>query len=154
MNEPEVTHRGPGRPKRQEEVTTRRRRREELGANRNLKLYVPPEEKDPNFQYRWVNDRPGRIRQFTVEDDYDVVSSPAVESTSTGTNIERVVSQSTGENAVLLRKPKKFYEDDQAQKQAAIDAQERALKRAAPASPEGLTGPEAYVPGGKNTIGR
>jgi hypothetical protein len=142
------------RPARQEEVKERRRRREALGADRNLKLHVPANLKDDKFVYRWVNDRPGRIQQFTVADDYDVVSSEAVESNSLGTTNSRVVSQSSGESAVLLRKPKEFYEDDQKQKQAVLDAQEKAMKAAAPASSEGLNGPHAYVPGGSNRIGR
>jgi hypothetical protein len=44
------------------------------GAERNLKLHVPEEAKDPNF-YRWVNNKPGRVKQLTQMDDYDIVSS-------------------------------------------------------------------------------
>lgn len=142
------------RPSRQEETKERRRRRDTVGLGGNFKLHVPETEKDPNFQYRWVNDEPGRVRQFTVEDDYDVVSSSTVDSNSMGTTTERVVSQSTGKNAVLLRKPKKYFEADQAQKQEVINARENAMKRAAPVSAEGLSGSHAYVPGGVNRIGK
>jgi hypothetical protein len=101
--------RGPGRPRREEEVATERRRRTGSGAERNLKLFVPEEAKDPNFVYRWVNNRPGRVKQLTQMDDYDVVSSEdgTIDAgTSEGTVVKRTVDRSEGEEAVLLRKPR------------------------------------------------
>lgn len=143
-----------GRPPRQQEVQERRRRREGLGADRNLKLHVPAAFKDPNFTYRFVNDRPGRVQQMTVADDWDVVDGgEAIQNESLGTTVKRTADKQTGESAVLLRKPIKFHEEDQAQKKKAIDAQEEGLRRAAPASPEGISGPESYVPNGRNIVG-
>ena len=49
--------RGPGRPRREEEIKTQRRRRQDTGEGRHLKLHVPESMKDPNFTYRWVNDK-------------------------------------------------------------------------------------------------
>jgi hypothetical protein len=141
--------RGPGRPPRQEEVKERRRRRESLGADRNLKLHVPENKKDPNFVYRFVNDRPGRVQQLTEGDDWDVVPSITAESG----NETRVADKSSGERAVLLRKRKEFYEADKAEEQKALDARDEALRRAPPQDAQGLSGPEAYVPGGRNIIG-
>ena len=60
--------RGPGRPKRSEEVKAVRRRRGSMGADRDLKLHVPDDLKDPDFVYRWVNDKPGRVAQRTIPD--------------------------------------------------------------------------------------
>jgi hypothetical protein len=143
--------RGPGRPPRQEEVKQRRRRRESLGAERNLKLHVPEDKKDPNFVYRFVNDRPGRVQQLTQADDWDVVPSITAE----GGNETRVADKSSGERAVLLRKPKDFYESDKLQEQKLLDARDEAMRRGAPESAEGLNSSDnAYVPGGKNTIQR
>jgi hypothetical protein len=151
MSETEVK-RGPGRPARQEEVQQRRRRRESLGADRNMKLSVPEDFKDPNFEYRWVNDRPGRVQQLHGED-WDVVSGD-VDTSSIGTNVKRVSNKLDGEHAVLMRKPKDYFEQDKAEKQAALDKVDEALRRGAPPSSEGLAGPNSYVPGGRNTVGR
>jgi hypothetical protein len=143
--------RGLGRTPRQEEVKKVRRRRESLGADRNLKLHVPEDKKDPNFVYRFVNDRPGRVQQLTQADDWDVVPSITAESG----NETRVADKSSGERAVLLRKPKEFYESDKLEEQKLLDARDEAMRRGAPESAEGLSSSDnAYVPGGKNIIGR
>jgi hypothetical protein len=145
--------RGPGRPPRQEEVKQRRRRREGLGADRNLKLAVPENLKDPNFVYRWVNDRPGRVQQLTTMDDWEKAPVVTEQNAGEGTVETRVVDKSVGERAVLLRKPKEFYEADKAEEQKQLDARDEALRRAPPQDPQGLSGPEAYVPNGRNIIG-
>ncbi|HDA7928959.1 TPA: hypothetical protein O5V78_002736, partial [Staphylococcus aureus] len=80
-----------------EEVQTERRRRTGLGPDRNLKLHVPEEAKDPNFVYRWVNNRPGRVMQLTQMDDYEVVSSEDGKidrGTTEGTVVKRTVNRS------------------------------------------------------------
>ncbi len=143
--------RGPGRPPRVEEVKTERRRRQGIGAERNLKLYVPEEAKDPNFVYRFVNDRPGRVKQLTQMDDYEVVSSEdgRIDSgTSEGTVVKRTVDRGQGDEAVLLRKPRHYYEADKAEEQKLLDARDEQLRAGAAPSSEGLSGSEAYVPGG------
>ncbi len=150
MNDVAEVKRGPGRPPRQETEQRARRRRESLGTDRNLKLHVPEDKKDPNFEYRWVNDRPGRVQQLTQADDYDVV--PGV--TSEGSTETRVADKSSGERAVLLRKPKEFYESDKRSEQKVLDARDESMRRAPPPSAEGLSGSDnAYVPGGRNIVG-
>lgn len=146
--------RGPGRPPRQEEVKQRRRRREGLGAERNLKLNVPESMKDPNFVYRWVNDRPGRVLQMTTMDDWEKAPIVTEQNAGEGTVETRVVDKSVGERAVLLRKPKDFYEADKAEEQKLLDARDETMRRGAPDSQEGLSSSDnAYVPGGRNIIG-
>lgn len=144
-----------GRASRQEQEEGRRRRRESLGADRNMKLHVPETFKEEGYEYRWANDRPGRVQQLYNED-WDIVpaTSNEVESKSLGTTVQRTADRFNGENAVLMRKPKKFHEDDRALKQKPVDETEKALRHGAAPSAEGLSGSEAYVPGGKNTIGR
>jgi hypothetical protein len=146
---------------RSEEVKARRRRREGLGDERNLKLYVPEQMKDPNFNSRWVNDRAGRVRQLTVEDDWDVVDTaklggdpdPGI-NTAEGTVINRVGDKFTGERMVLLQKPKEYFEKDRAEKAARLDQIEASMRRKPPAAQGGLGDADnAYIPGGKNTIG-
>jgi hypothetical protein len=142
--------RGPGRPPRQEQEQRQRRRRESLGEDRNLKLHVPADKKDPNFEYRFVNDRPGRVQQLTQADDWDVVPSITAESG----NETRIADKSSGERAVLLRKPKDFYESDKRSEQKLLDERDESMRRSAAPSAEGLTSSDnAYVPGGRNIIG-
>lgn len=151
MNEVVEQTRGPGRP-RKEEVKQERRRRGGLNHGLNLKLHVPEESKDPNFVYRFINKRDGRIQQLTQMDDYDIVSNEDMESRSIGTTVERTANQRDGEAMILVRKPKEYHEADKARKKQAIDAKEDAIRRGAPDSPEGLNGPSAYVPGGRNVV--
>jgi len=142
--------RGPGRPPRTEEVKTERRRRTGTGAERNLKLHVPEEYKDPAFQYRWVNNVPGRVKQLTQMDDYEVVSSEEIDSgTSEGTVVKRTVDRNEGDEAILLRKPRHYFDADKAEEQKLIDARDEQLRAGAAPSSEGLSGSEAYVPGGR-----
>jgi hypothetical protein len=147
--------RGPGRPPRAEQAQQTRRRRESLGVDRHLKLHVPEDFKDKSFEYRWVNDQPGRLRQLTVADDWDVVSTddPSMTKASEGTVMKRAVDKASGDSAVLLRKPKEFYDADQKEAKALLDAKDEDMRRGAPPSPDGLAGSEAYVPGGRNIVG-
>jgi hypothetical protein len=150
-----VKHRGPGRPPRQAEVATERRRRSDDQSVAGLKLHVRDDMKDPNFSYRWANERPGRIHQLTQQDDWDVVSTEdasQLTSASEGTVMRRSVDKATGEGAVLLRKRKDFYEADQKDKQKPLDERDEILRRGAAPSPDGLAGSEAYVPGGRNIV--
>ena len=157
MSETLEIKRGPGRPPRTAEVAVERRRRTASGPTAGLKLSVPEDMKDPNFEYRWANDKPGRIRQMTIDDDWDVVSTDRPDqltAAAEGSVMRRAVDKATGDNAVLLRKPKQFFEADRLEKQKPVDAIEKALRHGPAPSPEGISGSEAYVPGGKNTIGR
>ena len=126
-----------------------RRRREDLGPGRRRNLGVS-QEKDPNFVYRWVNDTPGRLHALTVNDDWEVVTNDGIREAkdkAVGTGVERVVDR-RGTKSVLLRKPKHYYVEDKAKEQAEIDETEKSIKRGESRSPEGLSGPAAYVPAG------
>jgi hypothetical protein len=85
-------------------------------------------------------------------DDYEVVSSADGKidaGTSEGTVVKRTVDRSEGEEAVLLRKPRQYYEADKAEEQKLVDARDEQLRQGAAPSSEGLSGSEAYVPGGR-----
>ena len=148
-----------GRPVRQDEVKALRRRRQG-GDERNLKLYVPETSKDPNFVYRWVNDRPGRVRQLTTMDDYDVVSHAELNggdpdpmlNTAEGTIMTRTGDSRVGEKVVLVKKLREHYEADRKEYDRKLDARDEMLRKGAPPSQEGAGGATTYVPGGKNII--
>ena len=147
--------RSPGRPSRADEVQTQRRRRQGTGTDRNLRLYVPADDKDPNFEYRWVNDREGRVRRL-YDEDWDVVSyregDKAANASSEGTQLKRVADQHSGLKTVLMRKPKPLYSADKMAEQKLLDERDETMRRGALNSPEGLSGPETYVPGGRNIV--
>lgn len=135
----------------------KRRRRDDLGAGRMRNLDVVGD-KDPNFEYRWVNDEPGRMYQLTQADDWEVVKlgdlgEAHAKDKGVGTGIERVIDKRTGKRAVLLRKPKDYYVSDKAKEQAVIDDTEKSIKRGQITTANGvagetLSGPAAYVPAG------
>lgn len=159
MSEIITEKRGPGRPPRQAEVQQRRRRRDDMGDDRFLKLAVPNELREPGFVYRWLNDTPGRLENKTVHDDWDVVKQPVDpdKDNGEGTAVRRPVGVSPDGKplyAYLCRKPEEFYREDKSKEQAQIKVQEDALKRGEVKGAEALTGPQAYVPGGRNQIGQ
>lgn len=152
MTDTDTIKRGPGRPPRAAEIQTERRRRQDDDQGRNMKLHVPENAKDPNFVYRWVNNKPGRIKQLTKMDDYDIVNvtDESIDVGSAGGSVvTRTVDSKEGDEAVLIRKPRQYYEADKAKADARLDAQDEHLRKGAAPSSEGLSGSEAYVPGGR-----
>lgn len=134
-----------------QEERNARRRRSDLGLSRLGVLNVANKDKD--YEYRWVNDEPGRIMALTQQDDWDIVTTDMVGERSdkdrgVGQNVERVVDRATGKRAVLVRKLKTYYAEDKAKEQASLDELDAAIKRGQSSSPEGLHGPHAYVPAG------
>ena len=134
---------------RAEATRASRRRRKDTGALAGLKLHVPEELKEPGFEYRWINDDGRRIHGKTVDDDWDVVTTPAIEGTGEGTPVTRLVGKAEGGQplkAFLCRKPMEFYQEDKAKEQRRIKEAEDAMKRGALSTPEGLKGPTTYIP--------
>lgn len=143
-----------------EEERQRRRRRDDLGLGRMRNLGITGE-LDPNYEYRWVNDEPGRMYNLTQADDWDVVKVGDLgeahqKDKGVGTGIERVVDRVTGKRAVLLRKPKHYYLEDKAKAQRAIDETEAGMRQGRTKGAESLTGgreaAQAYVPAGGISI--
>lgn len=132
-----------------EQERQRRRRRETLGDERNMNLAVTVP-KDPNYEYRWVNDRPGRVHKLTVGDDWEIVNDELRDEKDrgVGTGIERVGDKRSGQRVLLMRKPKDYCEEDRAAAQADLDEVDRSLGRGMHKSPEALSGSAAYVPEG------
>lgn len=137
---------------RNEQIKTERRRRNADGlAGKRRRLTVDESKLDrEKYEYRFANDENNRIHELTVKDDWEVVSDRGGEvkgnSSNMGANVSVVAG--TGEkgnpvNAVLLRKPKSYYDEDAAKAQRHIDAKERSIAGGeAPGSDSGST----YVP--------
>lgn len=126
------------------EVKADRRRRRNSTVLTGQKLGVDESLLDrKNFEYRWINDRAGRINAMTKNDDWDLVTDPskAVKGDSTNEGALISIDVGFGENnqpmkAYLARKPKAFYNEDQAAKRADLDKTMDAIKRGKPQTAE------------------
>lgn len=146
----------PQRPTRADEVKQERRRKPGSTTISGLKLHIDKDNLDPAYEYRWVNDIPGRVQQLYAED-WD-----KVENKDSANGVGTIPTQHVGTDAgkpiaaVLMRKLKSFYQDDQKEKQKPLDAMDEAIRRGVnheKAEPD-LRGPVAYTPNGSNTISR
>ena len=109
------------------------------------------------FVYRWINETPGRLFAKTKEDDWDVVSNDGNAVKNDSVDLGDAVSQIVGTHpdgsplrAYLCRKVKGFWEEDQTEKQAELEAQLEQLRRgiAKDGTPQG-----DYVPNSGIHIG-
>ena len=131
-----------------EQERAQRRRREDVTVGRQRNLAVETD-LDPAYEYRWINDYPGRVYNLTVRDDWDVVTGDdrGDKDKSLGTSFQRIVGKTDGLKAILVRKPKDYYEADRAKAQERIDDTMNAMKRGA--TKGGLSSADnAYVPDG------
>ena len=122
------------RASRAEEVQTERRRRPS-GPNQlaGLKLSVPAELLDPNFQHRWANENDRRLNDLTQHDDYDFVMDPGkVKTDGEGTPVTKIVGTKPDGSplkAYLIRKPKKYYDADRKEALKPIAETEDQIRR-------------------------
>jgi len=110
--EPEQARR-PGRPPRAETTQTERRRRT---GGTTVKLAIPAAiiKAHPDMEFRWGRDDEGRIQQLTQNDDWDKV--PDLDPIHGG-----IGRAGQPMKQYLLMKPKRFMEEDRAEKLARID---------------------------------
>lgn len=103
--------------------------------------------KDPNYEYRFVNDTGDRVAAFQEGGWEPVpasevrvgdvrVEAPSVE----GSIAQASVSRQTREKAILMKIPKDLYDDDQKAKQAQIDQLEASTRQQALSTNELRTG--------------
>lgn len=93
-------------------------------------------DKNPEFEYRFVNDTGSRIQnfkaagyEFVTGDDLIVGDNRVSDAADLG-SAKRVISND-GTTSYLMRIKKDWYEEDQASKAAAIKEQEAAMKQEA-----------------------
>lgn len=92
--------------------------------------------KDPNYEYRIVNDIDDRIAQFLdagyelVQDDAVKVGDKRVDSASSVGGAKHI-SVGQGTKAYLMRQRKEWYDEDKARKLAHVAEIERATKEKA-----------------------
>jgi len=105
------------------------RMRVPIGARRDI---TAVKDQDPNFKYRFVNDKPGRVEMFK-EAGYELVESAKIgDSSVDGTHTESgVVSKDMGkgDTAYLMKQRKDWFLDDQTEKQKIVDESEADMHR-------------------------
>jgi hypothetical protein len=111
------------------EETRERRRKPGLGNVIGRRLAVQESALDFNsFRYRWINDNEARFMAKTKEDDWDLVMNDDVkdDNADLGNAVSQIVGSKPDGSALkayLCRKPRKWYEDDQAEKRSELDRQ-------------------------------
>lgn len=108
----------------------RRVRRTPIGKRNKFTI----ENRDPNYQYRVVNDVEGRVQDL-LDQDYEIDLTAKVgekrvdEISSLGS--AKQISVGGGIKAIVMRKRKDWFEEDQAAKQKEIDELEATMNIAA-----------------------
>lgn len=86
--------------------------------------------RDPNYEYRVVNDTPGRVQRLKLagwvpDDKTDVGDNIAGRASSMGSTTSVPVGKGT--NGIVMKIPKELYDEDQAAKQRKVDESEEAM---------------------------
>jgi hypothetical protein len=124
-----------GRPPRVEVAAQRRKKRHASGELTGQRLGVLRSKLDFDvFKYRWINDSEARFHAMTQEDDWSLVPNDDVkdDSVDLGNAVSQIVGTKPDGSALrayLCRKPRKWWEEDQADKQAELDEQLQQLLR-------------------------
>ena len=129
--------------------TSRERTRKRIPIGyRNL---LTVEGKEDDFEYRWVNDVDGRPEKMEevgyepVTHKVSVGDSAVGRASQLGSAVSRPVGG--GQKAVLMRIPKEWYDEDQAEKQKRVEQSEKAMERNIPKNkptPDGDYGEVAF----------
>lgn len=144
---------------RSEEVRTERRRKPGSTTHYGMKLHIDKAALDPAYSYRWANDKGGRIQDLHDEDWDPVKRLEAAGGDGPGTVPQKFVGTEAGKpiKAVLLKKRKEWYDDDQKEKRKPLDEMDKAIRGGTAHQksnePE-LAGEIAYTPGGVNVLDR
>lgn len=108
---------------------TKERIRKPMGVREDI---TAVRDQDPNFQYRWVNDKPGRVERFK-EAGYELCESATMGNSGVeGSHSENgIVSRDMGKGVTsyLMRQDKDWFLADQAGKQVIVDESEDAIRR-------------------------
>lgn len=88
--------------------------------------------RDPNYEYRWVKDIPGRIQRFLNggwEFHVDPNAQVGQRAVDSGSRIGSALTRNTdGTTLVAMRILKEWYDEDQDAKQREIDALEESMR--------------------------
>lgn len=138
------------------EVRSERRRKPGSIVHSGIQLGVDESKLDRSkFAYRLVNDANGRVQQLEAQDWDPATEDALIGSTGAGSVQSKHAGSIEGKafNAVLMRKPIAYHNEDQAAKQKPLDDMEEAIRRGrnhAADEPQLASG--TYTPGGSNSL--
>ena len=128
------------------QVGSTRKKRRPLGVSR-LKLEV--HDKDPNYVYRFVSDRDNRVND-AIAGGYEMAPEMDVGhdregNSDPGTGSSKVVGSDDGNPIIghLMRIKRKWYEEDQAEKEKALAKKDKAI---AGGDIDGKASDHRYIP--------
>lgn len=122
------------RQTRTKSTTTRaNERKQRIPLSGDARNILAIQNKDPNYVYRWVNDKPGRIERFKLAG-YELVTHDCEVGERTVESADNPDSQVTkkvggGTIAYAMRKRKDWHEEDMAAKEKAVDDTEESMFR-------------------------
>jgi hypothetical protein len=114
-------------------VVRERKKRIPVGGARDI---LTVNGKDPNYEYRWVVDSPGRIQRFN-DGGWEVVNTGDHEvgqrTVDRESKVGSAVTKASGDGRtlVLMRILKEWYDEDQKAKQERLDAMESSMRQEA-----------------------
>lgn len=131
---------------RKAEVAQERRRRQPGTLDRmaQMKLAIPDKVRAENTDYalRWVNDTGNRMHFMTDQDDWSKIDGVPPVPVGTAEDGKPIYAH-------LCRKPKAFWDQDQAERVAATVEHEKGLMRSAKSDPADTRSADvSYVPAG------
>lgn len=131
---------------RKTEVTQERRRRQPGTLDRlsQMKLAIPEKVRAENADQalRWINDTGNRMHFMTEQDDWSKIDGVPPVPVGTAEDGKPIYAH-------LCRKPKAFWEQDNAERVAATVEREKGLVRAAKTDPQDNRSADvSYVPAG------
>jgi hypothetical protein len=142
---------------RADEIRANRRMRAGSVVASGIKLAVDEDKLDRDtYEYRFVNDKDGRPQRL-YDQDWDFVTDDAKpDSNSVGSLATAHAGVVDGKpfNAVLMKKHKVLYKDDQKAKMQPLAEMDQAIRRGADHKANELRGDGVYTPNGVNIIER
>ena len=95
---------------------------------------MPVVNKDADKEYRFVNDRDGRVEMF-LQNGWEIELAATHKQALSRVDTSSVEGSAArypvglGDNAVLMSIPKEWYQEDQAEKQRIVDNTEQTIKQ-------------------------
>lgn len=142
------------RPSRAEQARRERRMKPGDVVQTGIKLGLDESRLDrKTYEYRWVNDHPGRVEQYKRRD-WDLVDDEEAKTDGTGLGSVPTQHGGIGDNGkpygvVLMKKYKDWHEKDRKAKNKPLDEMDKAIARGTAHEQSGeadLTG-TTYTPG-------
>lgn len=153
---------------RAEKTKAERRRRREFSPTGHASKFDIPEsmKNDPEYRYHWAYDEGGRIQQMK-EQDWDIVDDESVAEDDNQKGLGVIPARFGGTddagkncNMILMRKPRKYDEEDKAKELAVNEQRMAAIQRGQAVGPDGrphqssIAGSHKYTPGDGISITR